>query len=190
MRGEVHRSRASMTALLATVFAAVMVAACSAASPAAPAASDGVASPSGTATPVATTPTATDASAAPTMSPIATPAPSVVSSPLTGTVDLTFTGKYNATAKGTAGCKNVVGDGQTFFWQAGEHDYPGLYDGVQIAELAAKDAIDIKWIIRGPITFVSADPIPYSGDGHTVTVDADLTGDTGVEHVTGTVTCP
>lgn len=186
-------ARAMLPAAVVVAVSIGLVAACS--SPA----SNGSGGPSSASTPTSPAgPTAGASSAASSSaggaSSPASSNPSTKPSAAAASVDLTLTGTYSATVKGTKGCQiGKRSDGTyTFGWFAGEKDYPGLYDVLQVSQSNSGngDFLDIKWIIRGPIGFLNDHDIPYAGDGHSVTLDAELASGTDKVHISGTITCP
>lgn len=124
-------------------------------------------------------------------------APAASSAPTTSkpAVDLTFTGVSSFVAKGTAGqCtlgKDAAGNVVNFGFGATQADYPGLGDGFYVSEGPA-GFLTIKWLASAGVGYLNFGDIvnAISADHHSVTLDADIKGSPGTEHVAGTIVCP
>lgn len=141
-------------------------------------------------------PGATTASGA-TTPPAATAAPTVAATTAPTkalpTVDLTLSGVYPVVVKGTAGIctllKDSAGIAIRFGFGAVEADYTGLGDGLFVSE-GNNGFVTIKWLVAS-VGFINiADVKGVSADHHSITIDADLGGRPGTEHVKGTISCP
>jgi hypothetical protein len=104
-------------------------------------------------------------------------------------VDLTLSGWKSITMHGSAG--TCIGSAAGFGFQAVEADYAGLGDGFYITE-GGDGYTTIKWLAPGNYGFINIADIKdaVSADHKTITLDHDIKGGPGTEHIKGTVTCP
>jgi hypothetical protein len=110
------------------------------------------------------------------------------------TVNLMLTGWKAITATGSVGeCrlgKDAAGVVTKFNYQALEADVAGLGGGLYFSE-GNNGFVTIKWIPSASVGFINiADVKGVSGDHKSITVDVDLGGGPGTEHVAGTIACP
>lgn len=135
------------------------------------------------------------ATAAPTIA-AATAAPGTVAPPKQASVNLAMTGWKTIDVEGTAGtCKigrNADGTPGQFVFQALETDYPGLGDGLYIEEGVPGGLVTIKWLVDSTTGFLNMENIAgaVSADHLSISLDHDIAGRPGTEHIEGTITCP
>jgi hypothetical protein len=144
--------------------------------------------------PTATAGPGSTATAAPGATPVPTAAATASASTALPAVDLTLSGPYSVVAKGTAGqctpLKDSSGAIAFFGFGAVEADYPGLGQGLYFSE-GKPGNVSVKWWVTATTGFFSMAEIKgVSTDHHSLTIDADLEGPSGTEHVKGTVSCP
>lgn len=124
-----------------------------------------------------------------TAAPPATAKPAKVPS-----VDLVMSGVASITLHGTAGTCTIGTMGGTptkFGFQAVEADYAGLGNGLYIEE-GNGGYVTIKWLPNATIGYINIADIKgaVSADHLSITLDHDIKGSPGVEHLKGTITCP
>ena len=108
---------------------------------------------------------------------------------LQGQVALTFTGPVEVAVEAKTGsCGLLEGEGQKpFGFMAGVNDDPAV--GFSALELAP-GLLTLSLATHSGIFEAKGVAGALSGDHKTITVDEDLVGATGTEHVIGTVACP
>lgn len=106
-------------------------------------------------------------------------------------VRLAFTGAFSVAAIGTAGECSLFGapsEGTGFRFSVPGGFYPGV-DGFSATE---DDAGDLTMTLTTATGSFSAAGIAgaVSEDHRKMTIDADMAGEAGTVHITGSVTCP
>jgi hypothetical protein len=115
------------------------------------------------------------------------PLPSTVALP---SVNLRFSGPISATANGPAGqCHLLEVDGQVTRFGFSSAEGADFGFGFTAAEEPA--SLVTLTVTSGGATYsVSGVAFAVSVDHRSITIDADLVGPTGTEHVKGTIGCP